>query len=604
MQKTRNGLLALLLSTPSVQAATTVADLRREFPDRLHRTVRLSDGDTHFDDKGPVNGPVVVLLHGVSGPMDVWDRTVPALVAAGFRVIRYDLYGRGMSDRPAHFPHRLDDYLRQLEELLTAREVTGPLFLAGSSFGAMLATEYTLHHPERVAALGLVGPAGFPISVPPLARLRDVPLLGNVLFWLAGRRTIREQNRKYFFTQPPPPELWPYFERQLAVAGTAEAMRDTMRGAPVTAYLPSYTRLGESKVPVTVVWGKEDVTFPFEHCPSLLSAVPQAQATPVEKAGHLPQWEGAETTNEALLRFFRAHRDAARASEHGSLRLSFPSAVDHNVSPSLLANEEEFTAPFFTRFAERSYQLTVAPNLVKTYAFPTFYADVVTSIAAFSCDWRGACALLAGTGYEPVRTGPGRAAAVLSSYRYRRVRGMAPYSEAAVAIPAVPLHRTATPVLPLLHPKRYGLAAWIAWMPVTTLENKLRGREIWGLPKDVVAIDLRATGDEFVTTVFDDEQRPVFRFSVPRTGRAVSLEQETTILSRRDGSLLQAPAVSEGAFVVHTDVAALARHSREGRRLQLGPSPRAALLRDLDLDTTPFRTQFGEHVRSAFTLPS
>src|SRR5579872_7227065 len=63
--------------------------------------VRLSDGVTHYELAGPENARTVVLVHGFSVPYYLWDPTFTALVKAGMRTLRYDLYGRGYSDRPA-----------------------------------------------------------------------------------------------------------------------------------------------------------------------------------------------------------------------------------------------------------------------------------------------------------------------------------------------------------------------------------------------------------------------------------------------------------------------------------------------------------------------
>ena len=68
------------------------------------RFVTLSRGVTHVDVRGPDSGRTVVLVHGFSVPYYIWDSTATALAAQGYRVIRYDLYGRGWSDRlPALF---------------------------------------------------------------------------------------------------------------------------------------------------------------------------------------------------------------------------------------------------------------------------------------------------------------------------------------------------------------------------------------------------------------------------------------------------------------------------------------------------------------------
>ena len=62
--------------------------------------IDLSVGKTHYELVGPETGRTVVLLHGGTIPMWTWDRQVPALVEAGFRVLRYDMCGRGYSDSP------------------------------------------------------------------------------------------------------------------------------------------------------------------------------------------------------------------------------------------------------------------------------------------------------------------------------------------------------------------------------------------------------------------------------------------------------------------------------------------------------------------------
>ena len=62
--------------------------------------MRLSDGFTHYELGGPPTGHLVVLAAGFSVPYYIWDPTFSALTEAGVRVLRYDYYGRGFSDRP------------------------------------------------------------------------------------------------------------------------------------------------------------------------------------------------------------------------------------------------------------------------------------------------------------------------------------------------------------------------------------------------------------------------------------------------------------------------------------------------------------------------
>src|SRR5690348_16826332 len=78
---------------------------KRTLDDAARRTapgkfVRLSDGMTHYELSGPDSGTTVILVHGFSVPLYIWDSTAAALSSKGYRVLRYDEYGRGWSDRP------------------------------------------------------------------------------------------------------------------------------------------------------------------------------------------------------------------------------------------------------------------------------------------------------------------------------------------------------------------------------------------------------------------------------------------------------------------------------------------------------------------------
>src|SRR5215470_12394890 len=64
------------------------------------RFVRLHDGVTEYEVSGPDTGRTVVLLSGATVPYYLWDPTRAALAGSGFHVLRYNYYGRGLSDRP------------------------------------------------------------------------------------------------------------------------------------------------------------------------------------------------------------------------------------------------------------------------------------------------------------------------------------------------------------------------------------------------------------------------------------------------------------------------------------------------------------------------
>lgn len=285
------------------------ATLRTNAPGRF---VELRDGVTHFELTGPKDGPRVVLIHGVSGPMGVWDRATPALVKAGFRVLRYDQFGRGYSDR-VDIDHDEEFYERQLGELLDAIGWQQPVTLIGSSMGALIATRFTNEHPTRVARVVLVGPAGFPIEGGATTAVLGVPGLGEYIMSAFGDEMLSEHHKKYFVDPERGRALQHAFEAQLEVIGTKRSIRSTMTRMPVTQYEEGYRRLGQSGKPVRIVWGRDDQTFRFIHSERALELIPQGSLVPIDAAAHLPQFERPGAFTRATVPFLRSRSDAGRA---------------------------------------------------------------------------------------------------------------------------------------------------------------------------------------------------------------------------------------------------------------------------------------------------
>ena len=260
--------LAIIITFNIFSIYGSVDDLEVKFPSEKKSLVELSVGKTHFEILGPEDGEPVVLIHGVSGPMQVWDKTISTLVDSGYRVIRYDLYGRGFSER-VNQVYNLELYYTQLKELLDFLELSRNVTLIGSSMGAIIATEFAVRKPRLIKKLILIGPAGFTVRAPAIAKLRDVPILGDIAFNLFGEKAILEQNKKYFFEPSIATDFLSFYKEQLKVKGSKEAILSTMRHTPVQSYSYGYEDLGRLSLPVQVIWGRQDRTFPFKNNKSL-----------------------------------------------------------------------------------------------------------------------------------------------------------------------------------------------------------------------------------------------------------------------------------------------------------------------------------------------
>jgi len=248
--------------------------------------VDLADGVVRYEMAGPPDGQVVILVHGFFNAYFVWDHASRALARAGFRVLRYDLYGRGYSDRPVTRYDR-DLYDRQLVNLLEALDIARPVDLVGASMGGAIAVVFADRHPTAVRRLCLIDPSGMYPGHERLARIVRVPVLGELLIGLRCRTAqFPEQVRAF-----------------LEYRGTRRAFLSTIRHGPFGDVSDVYERVGERQIPTLLIWGREDEAIPFAFSERVRQAIPHAEFHAIDGAGHKPYYEQPERVNPLLIGF-------------------------------------------------------------------------------------------------------------------------------------------------------------------------------------------------------------------------------------------------------------------------------------------------------------
>jgi pimeloyl-ACP methyl ester carboxylesterase len=126
------------------------------------QTITIAGLDFAVHDEG--EGPAVVLLHGFPDSHDLWRHQVPALVAAGYRVIAPDLRGTGESARP----DAVDDYgvLNIVGDVMGIMDSLGVerAHVVGHDWGAAIAWAFAAFVPDRVdhlVAMSVGHPSSF-----------------------------------------------------------------------------------------------------------------------------------------------------------------------------------------------------------------------------------------------------------------------------------------------------------------------------------------------------------------------------------------------------------------------------------------------------------
>ena len=247
---------------------------------------QLPCGVTHYRWDGPEGGPITVLVHGQTTPCFVWDGVARLLAARGERVLRYDLLGRGYSDRPSG-AQDAEFFLRQLDALLADQKVTGPVTMMGFSMGGAISASYAATRPGRVARLVLVAPAGMGgVGTGWLRALRDADGPGMWLFRLIYPGMHRRAGRVLTRDHGLPEALERAQQREADLRGFAPGVMSSLRHLLRGDLVVEHRALAQAGVPVLAIWAAEDRDIPLSRREVLAEWNPQAGQVTVPGADH------------------------------------------------------------------------------------------------------------------------------------------------------------------------------------------------------------------------------------------------------------------------------------------------------------------------------
>lgn len=251
-------------------------------------------------------GTPVLLLHGFASSIYTWRHVLPAL-ARRHDVVALDLPGFGGSQVPAQLsPELLASAVRGLVAQLGLRQPALVGHSMGGAVAALLASEAEL----QASRLALFDAATFAMAAeerPRLVRLVGRPWVAALLELLPVRRlAVWAGLREVFYDDRlVTGEVLDEYAAPLRRPGSTAALVALLNSGQATAaLLPD--RLAAVRVPVLVVWGREDAWIPLAHAERHVLAVPGARVAVLERCGHMPQEEQPAETVRLLSEFLDA----------------------------------------------------------------------------------------------------------------------------------------------------------------------------------------------------------------------------------------------------------------------------------------------------------
>lgn len=112
----------------------------------------------HYRLDGPEDGKPLVLVHELGGTSHSWEPLIERITGAGFRVLRWDWRGAGLSEKIGG-PFSIEDMCADLAALWDAVAFPQPAAMVGTALGGGIGIAFAARHPDRISKLVVSSPA-------------------------------------------------------------------------------------------------------------------------------------------------------------------------------------------------------------------------------------------------------------------------------------------------------------------------------------------------------------------------------------------------------------------------------------------------------------
>jgi 4,5:9,10-diseco-3-hydroxy-5,9,17-trioxoandrosta-1(10),2-diene-4-oate hydrolase len=264
-------------------------------------------------------GPVALLFHGASlgSSADVFIRNMGPLAKAGFRAIAFDQPGFGLSDVPAD--HSVAYRRKMVPKMLDAMGLKKVALVAHSQAGGM-AVQLALQEPERYSHVVVLGTGSL---LPPLEEKktqgegREAAVQQRLERRMAQAEPTLDDTRKlieanlFHHELITPEELALRHSRSVGknfdafVARNAEA--EEAKKKPKEKSGPElWQRLTELKMPLLMIFGKNDRANAYERATLLKEKQPELDLHIVDGCKHLVPWDAADEMIRLVVPFLKS----------------------------------------------------------------------------------------------------------------------------------------------------------------------------------------------------------------------------------------------------------------------------------------------------------
>lgn len=302
---------ALSISTTTYAAPAidiqSVLQQERAWAGMETKRVKVGDIDWAYSEGGQVGKPTIMLVHGLAGSRDNWNR-VARYLTPYYHVIIPDLPGQGDSKVPADFDYSLPNLTEKLRRFAEAIKIENNLNIAGHSMGGSVALLYAAQYPVDAKSLFLIDSAGvFKSANTPY--LKDPTTLRNMIVSKPGDF---DRLMKIAMNLPPfiPKELKDAQEKLMISQSVNTTKLVEQLIVMSKLFTPDSFAIAARSIdqPVLIAWGEKDQIINVEAATELKGLLKNAQEPIILKGvGHIPLLEQEQLLVKPYLDFLAKH---------------------------------------------------------------------------------------------------------------------------------------------------------------------------------------------------------------------------------------------------------------------------------------------------------
>ena len=238
----------------------------------------------------------VLAIHGFSGNTAIWERNMDAFTSVT-SAVAMDLMGRGLSERRDDYAYDKPLYVEQVRQTMDALGLRRAN-LVGLSMGGATSIAFAAQYPDRVQSLTVINSAGMPFETPPGAGLITRPGVGEFLAPLVSTIMARQTWYSMLHDQASADAGFRRrFAAPWAIRGSQHALLGTLRRMDLHGAVPELEQIRAHKLPMLICWGLEDSLIDRSTYDAMRALYPEARTLEIPSAGHVANFEGAETFN-------------------------------------------------------------------------------------------------------------------------------------------------------------------------------------------------------------------------------------------------------------------------------------------------------------------